>query len=53
MTDKTLHKVSRFIETTIIGTVEFLAVYFPKCGISYVETDEAKGYNGINIRWKS
>ena len=44
--------MSRFIEATIISTVEFLAVYFPNCGISYVETDDAKGYQGINIRWK-
>lgn len=48
-----VRKISHFIEASIIGTVEFLAVYFPSCGISYIETDEAKGYQGINIRWRT
>lgn len=45
-------KLSNYIEAFLISQVEFLAVLFPKCGISYVDTNEVKGYQGINIRWK-
>ncbi len=45
-------KLSDYIESFLISQVEFLANLFAKCGISYTESVELKGYQGLCIRWK-
>ena len=45
-------ELSDYIESVFVAKTEQVAVLFPECHISYVESKERTGYQGLYISWK-